>query len=117
MSLTLQELRKRGPRVGTFVRKFYEEEDFTFTDGSKEKISEVIFGTDKYNLKSLPSELLEVMGSRRIAASQVKIKVGNKTRALGTLAKTPEFGGQFDDGSSAERKLDTTLYSELIETY
>ena len=92
MSLTLQELRKRGPRVGTFVRKFYEEEDFTFTDGSKEKISEVIFGTDKYNLKSLPSELLEVMGSRRIAASQVKIKVGNKTRALGTLAKTPEFG-------------------------
>ena len=24
MSLTLQQLRKRGPRVGTFVRKFYE---------------------------------------------------------------------------------------------
>ena len=64
MSLSLQELRKRGPRVGTFVRKFYDEENFTFTDGSKEKISEVIFGTDKYNLKSLPSELLEAMGSR-----------------------------------------------------
>ena len=57
------------------------------------------------------------MGSRKIAASQVKIKVGNKTKALGTLAKTPEFGGQFDDGSSAEKKLDTTLYSELIATY
>ena len=117
MSLTLQELRKRGPRVGTFVRKFYDEENFTFTDGSREKISEVIFGTEKYNLKSIPSELLEAMGSRRIAASQVKIKVGNKTKALGTLAKTPEFGGQFDDGSSAEKKLDTTLYSELIATY
>ena len=48
MSLTLQELRKRGPRVGTFVRKFYDKEEFTFTDGSKEKISEVIFGSDKY---------------------------------------------------------------------
>ena len=41
MSLTLQELRKRGPRVGTFVRKFYDKEEFTFTDGSKEKISEL----------------------------------------------------------------------------
>ena len=117
MSLTLQELRKRGPRVGTFVRKFYDKEEFTFTDGSKEKISEVIFGSDKYNLKSIPAELLEAMGSRKIAASQVKIKVGNKTKALGTLAKTPEFGGKFDDGSSAEKKLDTTLYSELIATY
>ena len=67
------------------------------------KISEVIFGSDKYNLKSLPAELLEAMGSRKIIASQVKIKVGNKTKALGTLAKTPEFGGQFDDGSSAEK--------------
>ena len=56
------------------------------------------------------------MGSMKIAKSQVKIKVGNKTKALGTLAKTPEFGGQFDDGSSAQ-KLDTTLYSELIATY
>ena len=26
MGLTLQELRKRGPRVGTFVRKFYDKE-------------------------------------------------------------------------------------------
>ena len=117
MGLTLQELRKRGPRVGTFVRKFYDKENFTFTDGSKEKISEVIFGSDKYNLKSIPAELLEAMGSRKIAASQVKIKVGNKTKALGTLAKTREFGGQFDDGSSAEVQLNTTIYSELIAAY
>ena len=117
MSLTLQELRKRGPRVGTFVRKFYDKENFTFTDGSKQKITEVIFGSEKYNLKSIPAELLEAMSTRKVAASQVKIKVGNKTKALGTLAKTPEFGGQFDDGSSAEKKLDTTLYSELIATY
>ena len=52
MSLTLNEIRRRGPRVGTFVRKFYDEEEFTFTDGSKEKISEVLFGNDKFNLKS-----------------------------------------------------------------
>ena len=31
MSLTLQELRKRGPRVGTFVRKFYDKENFKFS--------------------------------------------------------------------------------------
>ena len=30
MSLTLQQLRKRGPRVGTFVRKFYDEEKKPF---------------------------------------------------------------------------------------
>ena len=117
MSLTLNQLRSRGPRVGTFVRKFYDEEEFTFTDGSKEKISEVLFGSEKYNLKSTPVDLFEALSTKRIAPSQVKIKVGNKTKALGTLAKTPEFGGQFDDGSSAERKLDTTLYSELIATY
>ena len=117
MSLTLQQLRKRGPRVGTFVRKFYDEEEFTFTDGSKEKISEVLFGNDKFDLKSIPTDLLEALSTRRIAPSQVKIKVGNRTKALGTLAKTPEFGGQFDDGSSAEVQLNTTIYSELIAAY
>ena len=117
MSLTLNQLRNRGPRVGTFVRKFYDEEEFTFTDGSKEKISEVLFGSEKYNLKSTPVDLFEALSTRRIAPSQEKIKVGNRTKALGTLAKTPEFGGQFDDGSSGEVQLDTTIYSELIAAY
>jgi len=117
MSLTLNEIRRRGPRVGTFVRKFFDEEEFTFTDGSKEKISEVLFGNDKFNLKSSPADLLEALSTRRIAPSQVKIKVGSKTRALGKLAKTPEFGGKFDDGSGAEIQLDTTVYSELIAAY
>ena len=117
MSLTLNEIRRRGPRVGTFVRKFFDEEEFTFTDGSKEKISEVLFGNDKFDLKSIPTDLLEALSTRKIAPSQVKIKVGNKTKALGTLAKTREFGGQFDDGSSAEVQLNTTIYSELIAAY
>ena len=117
MSLTLNQLRNRGPRVGTFVRKFYDEEEFTFTDGSREKISEVLFGNDRFNLQSIPTDLLEALSTRRIAPSQVRIRVNNRTQALGTLAKTPEFGGQFDDGSSAEVKLDTTIYSELIASY
>ena len=37
MGLTLRELRRRGPRIGTFVTKFYNEEEFTFEDRTKEK--------------------------------------------------------------------------------
>jgi len=119
MGLTLTELRKRGPRIGTFVTKFYNEDEFTFEDRTKEKIVEIRLGPAKYNLKSERGSLIEALSTSTTSASQAKLVIGkaNKVVALGSLAKTKEFGGQFDDGSQAEQSLDTETYSEMIVAY
>tara|TARA_B100000131_G_C18085023_1_gene599749 strand:+ start:44 stop:1774 length:1731 start_codon:yes stop_codon:yes gene_type:complete len=119
MGLTLTELRKRGPRIGTFVTKFYNEEEFTFEDRTREKISEIRLGTARYNLQTERNSLIQALSTSNTSASQARIVVGRARRLvpLGSLAKTREFGGQFDDGSRAEQSLDTETYSEMLAAY
>ena len=119
MGLTLRELRRRGPRIGTFVTKFFNEEEFTFEDRTKGKIVEIRLGSVKYNLQSEMNSLIQGLSSSSVSASQAKLVIGKSKKivALGSLAKTKEFGGKFDDGSKAEPSLDTETYSEMLAAY
>lgn len=119
MGLTIRELRNRGNRITTFARKFTSKEKFIFEDGSEDELTQLIIGSDRYT----PNSNMGAIQSALSSTTSRTIRVVGKTKGnnpIGSLAKTAEFGGQFNSSSSSARSsggTNTELYSEILAQY
>ncbi len=123
MGLTLSELRKREARIPTFVQQFLDGEEFVFSDNSTSVIDKIKFGRDEFFPTDVyAEELIYELQTTNIPAGSIKVilprrgRIPRQERALGDLAKTPEYGGQFQIATTGQ-SLSTETYSEVLSQY
>jgi len=112
--LTFGTLKRREGRIDKFLTKFKDEKEFVFVDGTSAKIDKVLIGSTEYSPSDADTTLKVILNASPKLPT-LKIKVGTKTMAFGSLAKTSEFGGQ-GGGATAVASVGGKVTEVLSET-